>query len=116
MESTTERSSSCFCWIVLNWLITSSRLAPEATPLDDMVERETERLRQPTQFLWCLSLWLWADEGSQEQLTIMLQQVNIHGSCERGISVGSRTVHKGPESKLELILKALNPGLSITIC
>lgn len=55
MESTTDRSSSCFCWMVLNWLITSSRLGPEATPLDAMEERERERLRQPTQFLWCLS-------------------------------------------------------------
>jgi hypothetical protein len=34
MESTTESSSSCFCWMLLNWLITSSRLAPEATPLE----------------------------------------------------------------------------------
>lgn len=37
----------------------------------------------------------------------MLQQVNIHGSRERGISVGSRTVHEGPKSKPELILKSL---------
>lgn len=37
----------------------------------------------------------------------MLQQVNIHGSCERGISDGSRTVHQGPKSKPGLILKAL---------
>lgn len=46
----------------------------------------------------------------------MLQQVNIYGSCERGVSVGSRTVHEGPKSKPELILKALELILSITIC
>lgn len=35
---------------------------------------------------------------------------------ERGISVGSRSVHEGLKSKPELILKALELGLSTTIC
>lgn len=50
MKSTTESSSSCFCWIVFSWLITSSRLGPDATPLEAIEEGRREgRLRQPTQ-------------------------------------------------------------------
>lgn len=38
-ESTTDRSSSCFCWMAWSWLMTSSSVVPGGRPWDAIMDR-----------------------------------------------------------------------------
>lgn len=37
-ESTTDRSSSCFCWMAWSWLMTSSNVVPGGRPWDAIID------------------------------------------------------------------------------